>query len=426
MSNIVTDAKDLTDDVAQKRHQDLDGKFPQLDQAQFASEDEYRQALINQYSQMRQEQYKNTCLSAGINAYDTALQCGGNMNTVLWDCGKFKNYDTIINDSIYSYAPNVLPPSTQNFSRHKAQKDNGTFKYGEYCCAASACTVEAGICDKMELSGLIKQDARNTGAANLAPFDKDHKLSGLGGKALWRQIEEGKVGPGDQISRESTGNSVSGRHAEVIVAVNRDENGKLLSYVVQGNNSANLHVINTPSSYPVKTVKDKSGKKRVEPAMYTIGCMNKWVNEQLTQEAQNLQSKTTEELQSTVAEQKEKTHQSITELEKNEQHMFATQGTNKKVQQYANWYVRNADIPDATGAVMKADQINAATMSEQKVEETRQAVQQNETQITEPQVQTTSNTQDQPTAQHTDESNKTNSNTFAMNIALAQQQQGRT
>ena len=81
-------ALELTDAVASKRQQDFDNRFPMLDQAQYASEDEYRQALIGQYQSMRQEQYKNACITAGINAYDTSLQCGGNMNTVLWEEGE--------------------------------------------------------------------------------------------------------------------------------------------------------------------------------------------------------------------------------------------------------------------------------------------------------------------------------------------------
>lgn len=168
---------------------------------------------------------------------------------------------------------------------------------------------------------LIKNDPRNTGAANLASFDNKHRVSGKGSQNLWKQIDEGQVGPGDQISRQSSGNTVSGRHAELIVAVNRDETGKLKSFVVQGNNSANLQVVTSASQYPpmqTVTSKDKNGKavKSKVPCTYTVGCMNKWMEEQFQKEASNMQALTTEQMQEKIVEQKTANSKSMEELKK--------------------------------------------------------------------------------------------------------------
>ncbi len=380
-SSIALYAKDLTDDVALKRRYDLKENFPKLHTDQYISEQEYRQALIGQYRQLREEEYKNTCLVAGIEAYDIASQLGGgtSMNTIIWDGGISKgrkvqdaNGNLILprDSTAYCMYQEVLPTYTRGYSNHKkvVKTKKGTkVKYGEFCCSASVCTIEAGICKEMKLEGLIKNDPLNTGAANLAPFDKNHRLSGKGGQALWQQISDGKVGPGDFISQASSGNSVSGRHAMMVVAVNSDKDGKLLSYVVQGNNNANLLVVSSPNDYPpLQTIKDKKTGKAIKvPGTYEIGCMNKWIDEQLSKEAQNMKSLSTKELEEMVDTQKSVVIGTITQLELQEHHLFSTQGLDSKVQKYADWYIKNADVPEATKAVMKADKANALTASAQ-------------------------------------------------------------
>ena len=381
MPNTVTDAKNLVDDVSAKREDDFNTKFPELNRDNYETDEAYRGAMTSQYLDMRREQYNNTCLAAGIEGYDVSLQC--NMNVDIW-----KQVKPEITDSIYGYAPNVLPASCKQFGDHRTTVvKNGVqkTKVGEFCCAASANTIEYGICKRMGTEGLIKNDPRNTGAANLASFDSEHKVSGKGSQNLWKQIDEGQVGPGDQISRQSSGNTVSGRHAELIVAVNRDETGKLKSFVVQGNNSANLQVVTSASQYPpmqTVTSKDKNGKavKSKVPCTYTVGCMNKWMEEQFQKEASNMQSLTTEQMQEKIVEQKTANSKSMEELKKNEKCLFEHHPLDYKVQKYADWYVKNADIPDATTAVMKADQSNATELSDKKAEETRQATQQVATQ----------------------------------------------
>lgn len=60
--------------------------------------------------------------------------------------------------------------------------------------------------------------------------------------------------------------------------------------------------------------------------------------------------------------------------------MFEHHPLDRKVLKYADWYVKNADIPDTTTAVMKVDQSNASELSDKKAEETRQSTQQVATQ----------------------------------------------
>lgn len=347
------EAQDLTDDVAQIRKQHLAEDFPQLNSADFTSEADYRAALLNQYRQLRQKEYEYICLSEGTMAFDVAVRCGGKMNDKIWDGGRYKRVESIIADSLAcTTAPKIVPEYCQNYS-----------KRGTFCCAVSACALEAAVCDRMGITGLIKKDARNASAAELAPFSAELKVSGQGKNEMWKLVEEGQIGPGDQISRDSTGNSNSGKHAEVIVAVNYDDNNKLKYYVVQGNNRAKLQVIDSGTAYPPSVTRKIRGKKVTKPGNFTVGCMNKWMGEQLDLEAENMRLLPTAELENQVALQKDSVVTEIEDLQQAEQHLFGlrtgSDSLRKMIDNYAASYIRNSGVPKATSLAMEIDAQNA-------------------------------------------------------------------
>ena len=166
-------------------------------------------------------------------------------------------------------------------------------------------------------------------------------------------IEKGKVGPGATIAIKSDVTS-SGYHAKTLIGVNYDENGKLKSYVLQGNNRNSLEVI----SYP-------------QPKKYNnvyAGDMNRWMNNQLEKEAVNAQVMTTEQLEARVAQEKDTVNKRIDELAKTEESLFKSHPNNVMVNDYADWYIKNANVPDATRCVMQADRGNADKKSEALVQ----------------------------------------------------------
>ncbi len=357
MGNKANDAKDLTDDVATRRKQELDENFPPLKREDFASTEEYRNALLSQYRQLRQQQYESICLSEGTTAFDAAVRCNGNMNRDI-----FNKKKGMVSDSL-AYRKIAQGDIVGNASRYS----------GSYCCAVSACAVEAAICERMGVESLVKCDADNLSAANLAPFPNDLKISGKGKKTLWNLIEQGKVGPGDQISRDSN-SSNSGKHAEVIVAVNYDENGKLKNYVIQANNRTKLQVIDANTQYPPMVTRTVKNKKVKTEGRFTVGRMYTWMGDQLNHEIDELSAATKDltpqqisELENKVAQQRAKATTEIDNLQKAENHLFGLRtgstSLRKMIDNYADSYIKNANVPSATPAVMRTDAENAGEES---------------------------------------------------------------
>lgn len=355
MGQQTQNAYDLTSSVAMKRLDELNGNFPALAKEQFDSEEAYRNALIKQYTEMRQSEYQYTCLTEGMRAYDVSLTiCQKTnddkyMNKATWDGCKsvMERYPQIqqeVSDSCYTRIPNDV---TDTLSR-----SNGSYS----CCAVSSKALESQISAKMgyddEDNNFVQcyntnQNAYHHRAANgfvNDPACKDYVAKGN----LWKMIESGKAGQGATIAMPSK--TTSGYHAKTIVAVNYDDNGKLKSYVLQGNNSNSFEVITSDSP---------------KYSNIYVGDMNRWMTNKFQQEAQNMQTMTTEQLQEAVLNEKQKVAESISQLEIREKSLFENHPNDRQVTKYADYYIKNANIPDATKCVMKIDQTNAQVQSEQ-------------------------------------------------------------
>ena len=344
-------AYDLAAAVAQRRQQELNDGFPTLDRAQYASESEYRSALLQQYAKMRQLEYQHTCLAEGMKAYDVSLticqRMGSNkyMNRATWDGCKdvmqrYPDMKEAISDSCYVRIPTQV---TNTMSGAQAS-----------CCAVSSKALESQISSRMGYDGnqnfvpcYNNNSAYHHRAAN--GFVTDPACRGYVERGnLWRLIESGKAGAGATVAIHSSGTD-SGYHAKTIVAVNYDEQGHLKSYVLQGNNRNSFEVISDPNQSRYNDV--------------YVGDMNRWMSDKFNQETRDMQSLTTEQLQAAVSREKQKVSTRISELETCEKHLFDAQKDSPQVAEYANWYVRNANVSGATRYVMQDDHRRAMTQT---------------------------------------------------------------
>lgn len=357
------DARNLTSNVAARRQDDLNANFPTLDRSQYPSEAEYRQALIDQYQQMRQAEYQYVCHTEGIKAYDVSIsicQRTGNssyMNRATWNgcqnvMQRYPDMSEAISDSCYVRIPD-----------HVTNTLNG----GNYnCCSVSSKALESQISAEMGYDGnqnFVKfyNDSRGNSSYHRAAngFVNDPACQGyVASGSLWNMIESGKVGPGATVAIPSR-NTGSGYHAKTVIAVNYDNNGKVKSYVLQGNNSNSLEVVTQKTKYSNVRAAD----------------MNRWMANKLQNEAQNINSMSTEALEAAVSRERSTVSRRINEQQAAEEHLFATHGNVSQVNDYADWYLRNSNLPVATRPIMKADKSNAVSMSEQQTTTTRQATQ---------------------------------------------------
>lgn len=352
-------AYDLVDDVTEKRKSELTTPVN--------PGEDYKAALIERYLQLRQQEYKYACLSLATEGFTSAIRCGGNLNIIIWDQGKYKKKEDIVSDSlVFQMVPKIFDnPEWRSKVTQKVPRKSAGGRVvmqpikggGHYSCAAYANALEAAICEKMNFpcDNIIQKTDLNAGAKELPSFKGTQYFisSDNCDKSLWQLIEEGQVGIGDQISVESKGNSSSGFHSEVIVAINYDENGKLKNYVINASNRVKMETITSPD-FP-------KGK-------FMAGCMNKWVNEKIADEINELQNLSVKDVEKRLAEQIQRTSAGIDELAQAEKDLFSL-GTlppslRNRIDAYADSYIKNSGVPDATAAILGLDAENAQLYAE--------------------------------------------------------------
>ena len=366
--NPATKAAGITDEVAQKRKRQAADNFPRLERSQFPSEQAYREALLQQYHAMRQQEYQYVCLNEGIKAYDVSLTiCNrtGNskaMNTAAWNgCQNImKTYPDMreeVSDSCYVRIPTVVTNSL-----------NDGHSYN--CCGVSSKALESKISAEMGFDGknnfVQPYHQQPAAACHRAAdgFKNDPNCAKyyIPNGNLWKLISDGKVGPGATIAIPS-GRTESNYHAKTVVAVNYDENGKLKSYVLQGNNQTSFEVVSSSEKYKHVGVAD----------------MNRWMNDKLNNEMQQQRSLSTDEMARMVERERQQLNNRIDDLEQSENHLFQNQGRQRQVGKYAEHYIKNANVPDATPEVMKIDAKNAADKQRQEEEQLRRTAAQTRT-----------------------------------------------
>lgn len=329
-------AANLVNSTAQKRHQELTADYPELKKENYASEEEYKQALINQYGKLKQQRYEYTCYNEGAKAYNFTREvtkdtsCGGTkaMNAEIWSgceryLSKHPDMKEQFNDSCYA---RVVPSVTNTLQNTKSTTMN--------CCAVSSKSLVSKISAEMGYDGkdnfVTPQHGSKAylhraanGIINDAEY-KDYKEQGN----LWDLIDKGKIGPGDMYcirTSQNATNTTTGYHAKTVVAVERDANGKLISYTTHGNNNTDFSVVTARTNTVVNAVST-----------------NKWMAGKIKEEQQKMQQMDVAEIKAMVADEKQKTNGVIDNLRSTESNLFNGKNNIKAITKIEQRYVAAA------------------------------------------------------------------------------------
>lgn len=316
---------------AQHRKNELDAEFPTLQQKDFASETEYKQALITQYGNLRNQHYEYVCYNEGVKAYYLArdiTNSTGNrkqMNIEIWsDCRsfaeKYKDRAVEISDSCYARV-NSHVTNTLNNSRNENLN----------CCAVTSKALISQVSAEMGYdneNNFIKPQHGNNAYFHRGAngFLSDPNNNGYIRKGnLWDLIEEGKVGVGSGISKHvgQASNTSSGYHVLTVIGIERDEKGKLVNYTLQGNNNTSLSVMTANSKHPNVSAADT----------------NAWMQERIHSEQEQMANMTVEQIQTRIAQEKKQTENTITELQKTEKNLFEGKGNVAGVKKIGQQYI---------------------------------------------------------------------------------------
>lgn len=324
-------AVEKIEQMAVYRKDELETHNRELKAENFANEAEYREALISQYENLRREEYRYTVQNEALKAYN--LTCDGRNAGVkennAWDAyaehpGIVAQHTEHADSAQVQQFPKIcegMRISGKAMNNHKnIDKKTGQVKsVGAYSCAITASAMQMQISDKMGYCGRdnIIQPSKTTplASAELAAtcVDKKYQQQGDGKATLNDMVMQGKVGVGDEISIVSangaTVKTASGKHSMTVAAINRNDNGEVMSYVLQANNVCVYETI-----YPNDKDKNSHGKRVVYNTVKT----HEWADDKITKEAKGLENLSTEKLAQKINEQRSKTEAVIDNLAVNE------------------------------------------------------------------------------------------------------------
>lgn len=330
---------EMTEQMAIYRHDDLVTYNRELKLEDFNSEEEYRKALLDQYENLRLEEYKYTVRNETLKAYN--LSCDGrsagiNPNNA-W--GGYHEYPQFLKQHIEhadSAQVQQFPELITNpryMNTFKNVKKDGTVKsVGAYTCAVTSTALQMQISDKMGYEGTSnivvdgKCCASAVNAATCVP--QKYQLEGDGKKTLNQMILSGEIGVGDEVSiypkpdnkkKDNTVVTASGKHCITIASINRNEKGEIVGFTYQANNMEAFRDV---------SVNDSSGQgtKLVYNAVKT----HEWINDKISEERTKLNQKTTEELAAEVSGVRQRTGELIDNLQKTEQYAATHKKANRQ------------------------------------------------------------------------------------------------
>ncbi len=319
---------EMTEQMATYRHDDLATYNRELKAENFNSEEEYRAALLNQYEDLRYQEYNYTVRNETLKAYN--LSCDGrkagiNPNNA-W--GGYHEYPQFLRqhtehaDSAQVQQFPELCTNPKYMNTHKNIKKDGTVKsVGAYTCAITSTALQMQICDKMgyDNNSIIinkKSYASAVGAATCVP--EQYQINGDGKKTLNQMILSGEIGVGDEVSiypkpnnkkKDNTVVTASGKHCITIAAVNRNKSGEIIGFTYQANNVEAFRDVDIHDN-------NGQGGKLVYNAVKT----HVWMEDKIKEERTKLSQKTTEELAAEVSATRQRTGDLIDNLQKTEQY----------------------------------------------------------------------------------------------------------
>ena len=305
-------------------------KTPQRENYQ--SEEEYRNALIQTYNQLRNTEYNHIVLNECTKVYNIARDAkrnGEHENTQIWR--GFRNYE--VGDSAVVRTPELgrtIYGSKQDITENYAS------------CAITAISLCSQCSAKMGYDGaqnLFQAQKRNNPAApfthiniangtflgcannsasardfcateSIAPYCTKHEEK----ITLQELMKSGEIKPGDMISiktKNGATNTTSGYHAITIADITYDKTGNITHYTVHENNPRGL------KTYNINDTNNYANYK-----VNTVSHVNNMINDRVANETNN---KSIEELEQMVTSTKERTSNTINSLYEAETYMYNKQ-----------------------------------------------------------------------------------------------------
>lgn len=302
------------------------------------TDEEYREALTGQYLAYREQRYQYVVQNEAMKAYNVSYSANKDANRKVQNNLTWRGYpgNEFVADSCYM---------NSSFIANKVNgADAGEFgREGRESCAISATSYTYQISEKMGYTGennLIVPASRvinggvgrsnNAFSANWIHYmestppeftsasDGSVRPGGtrLADMSLNEAIQSGNIGIGDEFSirmgDESEDKSTSGCHAMYLVDVERDANGRVISYTLGGNNPPTLEVVDPSAS-------SKFGNRDVVSVVHT----GDWVRHQ---DAQRIEGMSIEELETELSQERQEVETLIGEMRETEQNYISIGG----------------------------------------------------------------------------------------------------
>ena len=333
VEEISTSHLSYDEQIKENRQKWLESKLTAELDAQTFSEsltpEQQKEALLQQYVALRKEHYEALCYNSGLDMYNAslAITCNCNnkkaMNRHIWNGCKNIDESIVPADSTARMVPQIITSA----------KERSYLSSGVASCAITGATIVYDVCQKMQFENgatLTPPSERGhqyrSAAGHFSAMDSEtHGYTGKGRMA--DLIASGKIGPGDRISTKTNGDTESGYHLRTVIAVNRNKNGEVTGYVVQGNNNLEL------SYHDINDRNDAFNKRFVE-----YSSTSQWANDQIQQEYEKMKDMSIEEIQALIEKEKASITSTILDsVQEKETRLAGLQGGNVK-QYYADEY----------------------------------------------------------------------------------------
>lgn len=288
--------------VFEQRKSHFEGRNPELNREDFASEEEYKSALIEQYKSVRRDEYEALCYDRGVNFYNDskdiiiAQKDFDVMDDFMWQSEARMRQQALKQD--ISLSPDSTAFHSQFVSERLTREKDGASTGHFESCAVTSCALVHDVCDRFGMSEsdnpiIFEHRDEKTGILG-ADGGSYGKCPCPNGSGNFRELlESGKVGVGDRVSfRTGTANNTTtGYHQRTVIAVEKDKDGKVVAYTLHANNPCELsyHKINEAT----ETVKYSS--------------TSRYVDQKIDQEASGLQDMSVEQLKQQLATAKQRT-----------------------------------------------------------------------------------------------------------------------
>lgn len=312
--------------MAQHRLYDVESVTQKIKPENFATEEEYRGALLDAYQKLRQIEYETTVKNECLKVYNINLD--GKKRGISNNIGTCTGYRQApeLNKQV---ADSALVYSTTNASMCLYGKPRPLTMTNLNSCALTA----ASICQK------VSDEMDYTNDQNLMQVKYRGAKPGLKGNILAAQglahsvppeycftpktrvstrelIANGTLNAGDMIcvptGRGAT-NTSTGYHAMTIADVQKDENGNVTGYIMQGSNN---------NQFSYYSINDKNPKLMTNRPLYNAVTCHQWIQDKITEEANNLKNLPTTEIEQSLAKTKERTAENIKQLQETEKYNF--------------------------------------------------------------------------------------------------------